>query len=165
MQLSASARLMAGPWVISPVPRPWLWQRRLIWGTSRTIPTSTGKTLAPAWAAIWQMLACPLVMFSATRAVISCPVWVTPWATTPLSAQNTVTALGARGQSRSPVRAQIFTTASSKKPSPRSGFAMESHRSLAARSTSLLGWRQLAAISCTVILLPSLLFLCIQFPC
>ena len=48
---------------------------------------STFAEIHMEWAAIWQMLACPLVMFSATRAVISCPVWVTPWATTPLSAR------------------------------------------------------------------------------
>ncbi len=151
-QASAWARLMAGPRVKSAVPSPCRRSKSPGQPGRVAIPISTGNTSAPAWAAILQTLVSPRVMFSATMAVTSCPVWVTPWATTPLSAQNTATPRGRRGQSGSPVTAQIFTTASSSSPRPWRGLAMESHRARLARSASRSGQRQLAAISAIVII-------------
>ena len=73
----------------------------------------------------------PLDRFSATKAVISLPVWVTPSATTPLSAQKTTTHFLERSSSADPVMPAIFTTISSKRPRLCSGLAMPSSRAWA----------------------------------
>ena len=57
-------------------------------GTSVTIPISIGNKSAPAVSAIIHTLVAHFVKLSATIAVTSCPVWVTPSETTPLSAQK-----------------------------------------------------------------------------
>ena len=62
-------------------------------GTSVSIPASTGRTAAPATRPMQHTLAAPVSMFPATTAVTELSVWVTPSATTPLSAQKGTTHL------------------------------------------------------------------------
>ena len=63
-------------------------------GTRSAIPMSTQKTSADTACAIRFTLASPRAMLCATRRVTSCPDWLTPSATTPLSAQHTSTHAG-----------------------------------------------------------------------
>ena len=76
-------------------------------------------------------LVSPVDMFSATMAVTSWPVWVTPSATTPLSAHMTTTARRERSTSGLPVMPAMRITASSSAPRLPRGLAMESHRAFA----------------------------------
>ena len=62
-------------------------------GTSTSIPASTGTTSAPVTRPMQQTLESPVSMFFATTAVTLLSVWVTPSATTPLSAQKAATHL------------------------------------------------------------------------
>lgn len=77
---------------------------------------STGTTSAPAERAMAHTLVSPVDMFSATMAVTSWPVWVTPWATTPLSAHMTTTARLEMSTSALPVMPAMRMTASSAPP-------------------------------------------------
>ena len=126
----ASASVIAGSTAMLRVPRRML---RLSTAslTGLAMPTSTATTSAPAMRAMRQTLESPLAAFSATIAVTSCPVCVTPSATTPLSAHIISTARRPSVTSAVPVMPAIFTTASSKSPKLCSGFATISHRSLA----------------------------------
>ena len=128
---TASSLVMAGPRVISAVPRRiFLWTIRAP-VRGRATPTSTGTTSAPAARDMAHTLVSPEDMFSATMAVTSCPVWVTPWATTPLSAHMTTTARRDRSTSGLPVMPATRITASSRSPRLPRGLAMESHRAFA----------------------------------
>ena len=139
---TASPRLMAGPWVMSAVPRRThrCTMRAPVRGTA--VPMSTGTTSAPAERAMAHTLVSPVDMFSATMAVTSWPVWVTPWATTPLSAHMTTTARLEMSTSALPVMPAMRMTASSSAPRLPRGLAMESHRAFA---------RSMAAVSAGVI--------------
>ena len=88
-----------------------------------------------------QTLVSPLQTLSATMAVTSLPVWVTPWATTPLSAQNMTTARLAMSGVRVPWMAHRSMTASSKSPRLPRGFATAFHFSWAFwRMAASMGW-------------------------
>ena len=95
---TASARLMAGPWVKSAVPAA-MRQLRTPGTGSPAMPISTGRTSQWAVRAIWHTLVRRMARFSATARVTSCPVWLTPCATTPLSAQSTTTTRRERSSS------------------------------------------------------------------
>ena len=84
----------------------------------------------------------PAAMLRATARVTSWPVWVTPWATTPLSAHMTTTARLEMSTSALPVMPAMRMTASSSAPRLPRGLAMESHRAFA---------RSMAAVSAGVI--------------
>ena len=129
-----SCRVMAGSWDRSRVPRRTLMDRRP--STSVTIPASTGNTSAPATRLMQHTLAFPVSMFPATTAVTELSVWVTPWATTPLSAQKAATAFF-RSRPRGATPA-IRTTTSSSSPRPWRGLATASQcrRAWAIRSSS-----------------------------
>ena len=123
---------MAGPLVMSAVPRRTLHCRMRSPATARATPMSTGMTSAPAAAAMRQTLVSPVDMFSVTMAVTSWPVWVTPWATTPLSAHMAMTARLPSFTAGAPAMPAMRTTASSSRPRLRRGLAMESQRCQAA---------------------------------
>ena len=59
--------------------------------TSTAMPASTGNTSAPVTRAMQHTLEVPSSILFATLAVMELSVWVTPWATTPLSAQKAAT--------------------------------------------------------------------------
>ena len=122
----ASSRLMAGPFVMSAVPGRTDKSRTPGTGAWASIPTSTGTTFAPATRAMWHTEEHPSPKALATAKVTSCPVWVTPWATTPLSEQNTATALAPRDRSVFPVAPATRTSISSRWPKPLSGLAIAS---------------------------------------
>ena len=88
MARSACARVMAGPWVMSPVPSPRRRSSTPGMGPGSFIPMSTGTTRHPATAAILQTEERLAPAFRATAAVTSWPLWATPWASTPLSAHS-----------------------------------------------------------------------------
>ena len=89
---------------------------------------STGNTCAPAVQAMRQTQASPQAMEAATEAVTSGPVWVTPSSVTPLSAQKTASAFLSRLTSAVPWTPAARITASSSRPRPPMGLAMESQR-------------------------------------
>ena len=131
MAWTASSRLMAGPWVMLAVPRrTHFWRMRSPF-RGVTVPMSTGTTSTPAARDMAHTLVSPVDMFSATMAVTSWPVWVTPSATTPLSAHMTTTARRERSTSGLPVMPAMRITASSSAPRLPRGLAMESHRAFA----------------------------------
>ena len=110
---TACSRVMAGSLAMFLVPQATFRFRMLLW---LLMPTSTGTTWAPA---TWLMMleaAWPFFRFSATRRVISCPVWVTPSSTTPLSAHMTTRARLLRSMRSLPVIPAICTRASSSLP-------------------------------------------------
>ena len=84
---------MAGSFRKLRVPRATFIRRIPGEDVSPAMPISTGITSAPATAAIRQTQEVPSPMCSATMAVTSCPVWVTPSSTIPLSAHMTTMAL------------------------------------------------------------------------
>ena len=118
----ASARVMAGPWVKSCVPAA---MRQLTTpGTeSPAMPMSTGTTSHRAVLAIWQTLVRRAARFSATARVTLWSVWLTPCATTPLSAQSTSTARRERSNWAVPVSAAASSSSVSSAPRPPKGFA------------------------------------------
>ena len=79
-----------------------------------------------------QTLVSPVDIFSVTMAVTSWPVWVTPSATTPLSAHITTTARLPRSTLGLPVMPAMRMTASSRRPRLLSGWATASQWVLAA---------------------------------
>ena len=91
-------------------------------GTSVAIPTSTGKRSTFASSAMMQTLVSPLVKLSATIAVTSCPVCVTPSSTTPLSAHIMISPRFRSSKSEVPLIPAIWITASSRLPRLNSGF-------------------------------------------
>ena len=125
---TASSRVMAGPLAMLLVPRV-TWRRsRPPSSTGWAIPMSTGNTCAPAVQAMRQTQASPQAMEAATEAVTSGPVWVTPSSVTPLSAQKTASAFLSRLTSAVPWTPAARITASSSRPRPPMGLAMESQR-------------------------------------
>ena len=130
---------MAGPRVMSAVP---LAMRRFKMPgapAKSRIPMSTGTTSQWATAAIRQTaVRCP-ARPRAAAAVTLLSVWVTPWATTPLSAQSTSTARGERAISVLPVRAAMSSSAVSSRPSPPSGCAQAAQRAWAAARAASSG--------------------------
>ena len=119
---------MAGPWVMSAVPRRTHFCRMRAPVTGLATPMSTGMTSAPATRDMQQTEVSPLDMFSVTMAVTSWPVWVTPWATTPLSAHMTTTAFLDRSMSALPVMPAMRTMSRSSSPRLFRGWAIESQR-------------------------------------
>ena len=109
MAFSASCLVMAGPLVMFFVPQAIF---RLMAWLSAAIPTSTGNRSAPALRQNRLDTASCFTMFSATRRVTSCPVWVTPSSTTPLSAHITSSAFFFRETSTFPVIPAIRTMVS-----------------------------------------------------
>ncbi len=87
------------------------------------MPISTGTTSHRAVCAIRQTLVRRAARFSATARVTLLSVWLTPCATTPLSAQRTKTARLERSSAVLPVRAAADSSVVSSAPSPPSGFA------------------------------------------
>ena len=83
---SAWARVMAGPCVISPVPLPMRRASTPGCGAKSRTPMSTGTTAHCAACAIRHTEVRPAARLRVTAAVTLLSVWVTPWATTPLSA-------------------------------------------------------------------------------
>lgn len=124
----ACSRVMAGPFEISPVP---LATRRFSTPgceLKSLMPISTGISLQFARRAIRQAGVVPSANPRATMAVTSLPVWVTPWATTPLSAQKINRAFLFRSMSTEPVTDAIWHSASSRRPRLPSGFAQAFQR-------------------------------------
>ncbi len=132
---AACSRLMATPRVISLVPR--ITFLSMIPSTGEAIPTSTGKTHAPAGFAIWQTLEQLRTMLAATKAVTSWPVCVTPWATTPLSAHMARTARREMSIFSLPVMPAMRTTSASSSPRLPMGLAIEFHCSTARAAAAL----------------------------
>ena len=118
---SAWARVMAGPAVMSPVPLPTRQSRTPGAPAKSRMPISTGTTAHRAACAIRQTGLRPAARPRATAAVAAGPVWVTPRATTPLSAQRTSTARRSKSRSALPVRAAASSSMVSSRPRLPSG--------------------------------------------
>ena len=91
--------------------------------SSLFIPMSTGIVSAPMLCAILQTEEPFLVMDFATASVTSCPDWVTPSSTMPLSAQKISTPFLRISITSVPKMAPICAVMISKLPMPSSGFA------------------------------------------
>ena len=115
---------MAGSFAKFLVPQATLWSGTFVFPA---MPMSIGRILAPAFLHIIAALVSPDRKFSATMAVTSCPVWVTPSSTTPLSAHITIRAFSSIFTSGSPVIPAIRMMCSSSFPKLCSGFAIEFH--------------------------------------
>ena len=102
--------------------------------TSVVIPTSIGNKSTPAVCAIIHTLVAHFVKLSATIAVTSCPVWVTPSDTTPLSAQKISNPFFLISKSAFLRIPDIRITASSSFPKLNSGLATVFHRFFACSS-------------------------------
>ena len=150
MAFSHSARVMAGPWTKFAVPRRIFFCKMRSPLTGRATPMSTGITSAPASLAMQHTLVSPRDMFSVTIAVTSCPVWVTPSSTTPLSAHMATTARLEISKSALPVIPAMRTTASSSKPRLPKGFATAFQRRTAASSPVREAGVIPASTSCSV---------------
>ena len=123
---TVSSLVMAGSFKKSLVPQAILRSKIPVSDILAAIPTSTGRTSAPAQAAIRQTQERLAAIFFATAAVTSCPVWVTPSSTIPLSAHMiTMHFLSRENSSRcfTPATRQI---SSSSTPKLFSGFATRS---------------------------------------
>ena len=134
---TASFLVMAGSFKKSLVPQAILRSKIPVPVISAAIPTSTGRTSAPAQAAIRQTQDLLAAIFLATAAVTSCPVWVTPSATIPLSAHMiTIHFLSRENSSRlfTPAMRQI---SSSNTPKLFNGFATRSQWAFADFTASL----------------------------
>ena len=125
---SAWARVMAGPCVISPVPLPMRRASTPGCGAKSRTPMSTGTTAHCAACAIRHTEVRPAARLRVTAAVTLLSVWVTPWATTPLSAHSTSTARGKSGACASPVSAAMSSSAVSSRPRLPKGFAHAAQR-------------------------------------
>ena len=138
MALTVSSIVMAGSSRKSFVPYATF--RFTTPGTAsrQAIPTSTGITSAPAWRAMRHTHEFPRAIFPATMAVTSCPVWVTPSFTTPLSPHMTTIALGRRLTARLPEAAAMRMISSSRTPRLPKGLATLSQRCFAC---CLSAWR------------------------
>ena len=122
MASTASARDMAGPQVKSCVPSAMRQSSTPgTWGPA--MPRSTGTTWQWAVRAIWQTLVRRAARFWATARVTLLSVWLTPWATTPLSAQRTRTARLLKSNAALPVRAAASSSIVSSAPRPPRGLA------------------------------------------
>ena len=126
MACIACSRVMAGRRAMSSVPS--MTCRSKTPSTRRTMPKSTGITLQRAACAILHTEEFIFTISPAMRAVTSWPVWVTPSRTTPLSAQQTTTALLPMSTSGLPVRAAMSMMSFSSAPRLPRGLAMLSHR-------------------------------------
>ena len=129
---------MAGPWVKSAVPRA---TRQLMTPATGVpaMPISTGTTAQWAAAAMRQTLVRRAARFSSTARVTLASVWLTPWATTPLSAHSTNTARLARSGVSVPIRAAASSTIVSSRPRPPRGLASAAQWACAAARAALLG--------------------------
>ena len=135
---TACSRVIAEPWVKSRVPRAT--RRSTAPGTGTpAMPMSTGTTSQWAAAAIQQTLVRRAVRFSSTARVTLASVWLTPCATTPLSAQSTSTARRVKSGAGSPVSAAAASTIVSNWPSPPSGFASAAQWACAAARAASSG--------------------------
>ena len=124
----ASVLVMAASRVIFFVPGAILYSFFVTPGTSDTIPISIGNRSTPAIWAILHTLVSLFVKFSATTAVTSCPVCVTPSSTTPLSAHMMTRPFLSKLYAGLPFIPAIFVTASSNFPRLNKGFAICFHR-------------------------------------
>ena len=97
-------------------------------------PMSTGIISTPAAFAILQTEVLFFPRFSVTAAVTSCPDWLTPSATIPLSAHMTITAFFVISMSSVPRIAPILAMIPSNAPSPSNGFATRSQFCFTRRS-------------------------------
>ena len=122
MACTACARVMAGPAVKSQVPGAMRYSAAPATGAP-AIPISTGTTAHRAAAAMRQTLVRRATRFSSTARVTAASVWLTPCATTPLSAQSTSTARRSKAGAAFPVRAAASSIIVSSAPSPPRGFA------------------------------------------
>ena len=123
-----SSRLMAGPRLISAVPfRTRRESTPGVPGKSNT-PISTGNTRHSASAAMGLTVLRPSARARVTAAVTPLPHWVTPRATTPLSAQNTSRLRGLSAISAEPVAPAMRSSASSRRPRLPRGLATPSQR-------------------------------------
>ena len=153
---TACARLMAGPRVKSAVPGAMRQSRTPATG-SPAMPISTGTTSHRAVWAIRQTLVRRAARFSATARVTLLSVWLTPCATTPLSAQSTSTARWENSSFALPVRAAASSSTVSSAPSPPSGFARLAQWACAAARAASSGGvmaAQRAASSVSVMVSP-----------
>ena len=122
MACTTCVRVMAGPRVKSAVPGAM--RQSTAPGTGApAMPISTGTTVQWAAAAIRQTLVRRAARFCSTARVTLASVWLTPWATTPLSAHSTSTARRVRAGVSVPVSAAASSTIVSSRPSPPRGFA------------------------------------------
>ena len=157
MANSASSRVIAGPLAMLAVPQQvFLFSTR---GVSTAMPTSTGNRSAPALLHMIAAQDLPSTKFSATTAVVSCPVWLTPSATTPLSAQKMTNAFLRISGSAVPCIAEMRTSISSSAPSPYKGFAIRFQRALHADAAFSSGGLIRRIVSCKVIISPLRFFL------
>ena len=138
MACTAWARVMAGPQVKSLVPGA-MWQSCTPGTGAPAMPISTGTTLQCAAAAIWHTLVRRAARFCSTARVTLASVWLTPWATTPLSAHSTSTARRAKSSSGVPVRAAASSSMVSRLPSPPSGLASAAQWACAAARAASSG--------------------------
>ena len=122
MALRACPRLMDGPFRKFRVPPATFLGSRPGMESWPAIPTSMGITSAPAFLAMMQTQEQPFAMFPATMAVTSCPVWVTPSSTIPLSAHITTMAFLPISTAAVPDAPAIRTMSSSRTPRLFSGF-------------------------------------------
>ena len=148
------SRVMAGPAAQSPVPLATRQSRTPGAPGKSSIPMSTGRTAHRATAAIRQTVLSPAPRARATEAVTSGPHWVTPRATTPLSAQNTSRVRGESCSSSSPVRAATRTRTSSRRPRLPRGLATRSQWARAAAAAPSSGGVIWAIQSLSSILFP-----------
>ena len=138
MASTACSRRMAGPRVKSAVPAA-MRQSRTPGTGSPAMPMSTGSTSQCAACAIRHTLVRRWARFSATARVTSCPVWLTPCATTPLSAQSTAATRREKSRSALPVRAAASSSIVSSAPSPPKGFARAAQWACAAARAASSG--------------------------
>ena len=147
-----SASVMAFSRLMSPVP--FRTRRFLTPGCPEKsrIPTSAGITLQPVCCAMVFAVLRPSARAMATFPVTSLPHWLTPWATTPLSAQNTTSAFFSRRKSTCPFRAAIRMIISSKSPRLPRGFATAFQRA-SANARVLSSARRISRISSSIFIM------------
>ena len=123
MARTVSSSVMAGSFKKFLVPGHTLRFHTPGMDSSLCIPMSTGMVSAPMLCAILQTEELFLAMDFATASVTSCPDWVTPSSTMPLSAQKISTPFFRRSICSVPSMAPICAVMDSKLPMPSSGFA------------------------------------------
>ena len=123
MARTVSSSVIAGSFKKFLVPEHTLQFHTPGMDSSLFIPMSTGMVSAPMLCAILQTEEPFLAMDFATASVTSCPDWVTPSSTMPLSAQKSSTPFLRISITSVPKMAPICAVMVSKLPMPSSGFA------------------------------------------
>ena len=151
MARTVSSSVIVGPFKKFLVPGRTLRSRTPGMDSSLFIPMSTGIVSAPMLCAILQTEDPFLAMDFATASVTSCPDWVTPSSTMPLSAQKISTPFLWISITSVPKMAPICAVMLSKLPMPSNGFARVSQcfftRLLTASSGAVI---RICASSCLV---------------